>query len=80
MMTAVMMKADTRPAKRGSKVGASWTIVMSSPTLSWEGVSTWSLAVELLGGLMVVVRWALLEEFVVLCGDESVVDSGLGGC
>lgn len=27
MMTAVMMKADTRPARRGSKVGDSWAIV-----------------------------------------------------
>lgn len=26
-MTAVMMKADTKPARRGSNVGDSWTIV-----------------------------------------------------
>lgn len=33
MMTAAMMKAETRPARRGSRVGPSCTI--SSPTLSW---------------------------------------------
>ena len=27
MMTAVMMKADTKPARRGSNVGDSWAIV-----------------------------------------------------
>lgn len=32
MMTAVMMKADTRPARRGSSVGDSWTIVAGTKT------------------------------------------------
>lgn len=32
MMTAVMMKADTRPARRGSSVGESWTIVAVTET------------------------------------------------
>lgn len=44
MMTAVMMKADTRPASRGSSVGESCCIVVSSPlTLSWEGEPEWPL-------------------------------------
>jgi len=30
MMTAVMIKADTRPASRGSNVGGSWTIVAAN--------------------------------------------------
>ncbi len=32
MMTAVMMKADTRPARSGSNVGDSWTIVAGTKT------------------------------------------------
>lgn len=43
MMTAVMMKADTRPARRGSNAGESWTIVVSLPTLSCDGPA-WVLA------------------------------------
>lgn len=64
MMTAVMMKADTRPASRGSNVGESCTIVGSPPTLSWEG-SSWCLAwVE---------GWTWAS-----CGGVSVVDSEAG--
>lgn len=41
MMTAVMMKADTRLASRGSNVGELGTILVSSPlTLSCEGLAT----------------------------------------
>lgn len=43
-MTAVMMKADTRPARRGSNVGDLRIVVVSSPTLSWEGLSPRTLA------------------------------------
>jgi len=32
MMTAVMMKADTKPARRGSNVGESWAIVAGTET------------------------------------------------
>lgn len=84
MMTAVMMKADTKPARRGSNVGESWTIVGSPSTLSWEGWSAWGLVwAEVLGGLMVEFRWTLLEVLgyppVSFCGDESVDDSEWGG-
>lgn len=41
MMTAAMMKAETRPASRGSRVGASCTAVVSSPTFSGDGVALW---------------------------------------
>lgn len=80
MMTAVMMKADTRPARSGSNAGDSWTIVVSPPTLSWEGVS--ALVVGLLEEV-VVFGWdsagvsgdPLGRD--VLCGVESVGDSDL---
>lgn len=62
MMTAVMMKADTRPARRGSNVGESWTTVVSPPTLSCEGLTAWALAwaVGLLAGRVVDVWWSPL--------------------
>lgn len=62
MMTAVMMKADTRPARRGSNVGESWTTVVSPPTLSCEGLSARALAwaVGLLVGRIVDVWWSTL--------------------
>lgn len=44
MMMAVMMKADTRPARRGSRVGASFSAVVPPPTLSWDEVSMWAFA------------------------------------
>lgn len=64
MMTAVMMKADTRPARRGSNVGDSWAIVVSPPTLSWDGLSAWPLvwAEMLVGVVMVVLGWISLTE------------------
>lgn len=87
MMTAVMMKADTRPARRGSNVRESWTIVGSPPTLSWEGVLAWSLASAegLVVWVMVVFRSDLLvvggcsSDCDVVCCVARVGDSDLGG-
>lgn len=47
MMTAAMMKADTRPARRGSNPGELWAIPSPS-TLSCDGLLAWEL-VWLLG-------------------------------
>lgn len=35
-MTAVMTKADTKPARRGSNVGDSWTIVAGKDTVKLQ--------------------------------------------
>ena len=42
MMTAVTMKADTRPATRGSTAAASWTSVSAGD----KGESTQSIGIE----------------------------------
>lgn len=75
MMTAVMMKADTRPARRGSNVGESWTTVVSPPTLSCEGLSARALAwaVGLLTGRIVDVWWStLLSELWSGCDEDDL--------
>lgn len=61
MMTAVMMKADTKPARRGSKVGDSWAIVASPPTLSGDGMSACALAWAEVDRVIVDVKWATVE-------------------
>lgn len=69
-MTAVMMKADTRPARRGSRVGESCTTVVPSPTLSWDGVLAWALASAL--GLVVATGDSLeVSECVLFCFDAG---------
>lgn len=73
MMTAAMMKAETRPASRGSRVGASCTTVVSSPTFSCDGVMVlWltpslSFAVDVLPcGILTVVVVVVVEAVVVV--------------
>lgn len=92
MMTAAMMKADTRPARRGSNPGELWA-VPSPSTLSCDGLLAWELVwmlgwVDCLSDCEVFdVGWevegfwteAVLEFVLDLVVVALVVDSGFGG-
>lgn len=85
MITAVMMKADTRPARRGSNVGESWDVAASPPTLSWEGLSGCPLAWAegLLCEEVVVVVWRATLGVTTCFSVEAFVTIGdtiFGGC